>query len=90
MYGQTKDKPSILDQIETVVVEFLTTNNLGFESEEKKKATKALAISVRLFNFMHADMKAISQNESSKFNTPILEVINTRSLQKQSLLSRGT
>ena len=34
--------------------------------------TKALAVSVHLFHFMHVDRKSLSHNESSKCNTPIL------------------
>ena len=65
-YSKTKDKPSIIDQIEGEVVKFLVTNNLGFEVKEKEKATKALAVSVRLFHFVNADRKALSYNDSSK------------------------
>ena len=38
--------------------------------------TKALAVSVRLFHFVHVDRKSLSHNESSKFNTPILSGTN--------------
>ena len=70
-YGKTKDKPSIIGHIETVVVDFRAINNLGFEIKEKEKATKVLALSVRMFHFMHMDRRSLSHNESSKFNTTI-------------------
>ena len=63
-YGKNKDKPSIIDQIEAVVVDFPATKNIGFDRKEKEKATKALALSVRLFHFLHADRRALSHNES--------------------------
>ena len=85
--GRTKDKPSILDQIEAVLVDFFTTNNLGFESKEKENATKVLAVSGLLFNVLQADRKALSHNESSKFNTPIFQEYNMRSLQMKIRLS---
>ena len=69
---KSKDKPSILDHIEAVVVDFLATKNLVFEKKDKEKATKALAVSVQMFHFVHSDRKVLSQNESSKFNTLIL------------------
>ena len=55
-----------------MVVDFIATNNIRFEIKEKEKATKALAVSVRLFHFVNADRKALSHNESPKFNNPIL------------------
>ena len=74
-YGKTKYKPSILDHIEAVVVDILATKNLGFESKEKEKENKLLAVSMRLLHFLNADIKALSHNDSSKFNTPILSGI---------------
>ena len=72
-YSKTKDKPSIIDHIEAVVVDFIATNNIRFEIKEKEKANKSLAVSVRMFHFVHADGKALSHNESSKFNTSIFQ-----------------
>ena len=74
-YRKTKDKPYIFDLIEAGLVDFPAMNNIGFESKKKEKATKALAVSVRMFHFMHADRKALSNNERSEFNTPILSGI---------------
>lgn len=68
-------KPPILAQIEAVVVDFLTTHNLGFESKEEEKATKALSATVRLFNFVHAHRSKFSHSSGSKFETPILKGI---------------
>ena len=72
-YSRTKDKPSIIDQIEAVVVDFLATKNIGFEIKEKEKANKSLAVSVGMFHFVHADRKALSHNESSNSNTSIFQ-----------------
>ena len=58
-----------------MLVDFLATKNLGFGIKEKYKATKALAVSVWLFHLVHADRKALSHNDISKFNTPILSGI---------------
>ena len=55
-----------------MVVGFIATNNIRFEIKEKEKANKSLAVSVRMFHFVHADRKSLSHNESSKFITPIL------------------
>ena len=74
-YGKTKDKPSIIDYIEAVVVDFIATNNIRFEIKEKEKANKSLAVSVRMFHFVHSNRKALSYNGSSKFNTSIFSGI---------------
>ena len=58
-----------------MLVDFLATNNIGFDIKEKDKETKALAVSMRLFHFVNADRKEISHNESSKLNTPIFSDI---------------
>ena len=81
-YSKTKDKPSIIDHIEAVVVDFLATNNIRFEIKEKEKANKSLAVSVCMFHFVHADGKALSHNESSKFNTSIFSGIKHSIIEK--------
>ena len=81
-YGKTKDKPSIIDQIEAVVVDFIATNKIGFEIKEKEKANKSLAVSVRIFHFVHSNGKALSFNESSKFNTSIFSGIKYSIIEK--------
>ena len=72
-YGRTKDKPSIIDYIEAVVVDFLATNKFGFDIKEKKQANKSLAVYVCMFHFVHSNRKALSYNKSSKFNTSIFQ-----------------
>ena len=47
-----------------MVVDFIETNNLGFEIKEKEKANKALAESIWMFHFVHADRRSLSHNES--------------------------
>ena len=65
-----------------MVVDFIETNNLGFEIKEKEKATKVLALSVRMFHFMHMDRRSLSHNESSKFNTSIFSGIKHSIIEK--------
>ena len=76
-------QPSIdKNYIEAVVVDFLATNNIGFEIKEKEKANKSLAIYVCMFHFVHADRKVHSHNESSKFNTSIFSGIKHSIIEK--------
>ena len=58
-----------------MVVNFIETNNHVFYSKYKEKATKAFAVSLQLFHFVHVDRKALSKNVNPKFNTPILSGI---------------
>ena len=86
---KTKDKPLNIDHIESVVFDFPAMENLGFNSNNKEKATKELTVSIRLLHSVHADKKEISHNDNSKFNTPIFSGIKHMIVAKQSPLSRG-
>ena len=71
----SKKKPSIDDQIEAFVVQFLNDKKLGYTEKEKPNTCKAIKVFVDLLKFIHIHRSVLSERQKIKFNETILEKI---------------
>lgn len=69
-------KPSIVDQVQSIVVKFLNDSGIYFKGGtggEEESAKEGLSAAVTAFQFIHESRKTLARQQAQRFQTKILQ-----------------